>query len=127
MTCILCLWPSFTRISAQGHTEDGFAPVPRELYHTEWERRKLRNTLHLTLTACLGQCSLANVALLIVDGQSIWFHTITTEGQVLALYDYIEALLEAKGPLSPPFALQDNVFDGFVRSESDLASLSVLP
>jgi len=28
-----------------GHTEDGFAPVPVELYHSEWERRKLRNTI----------------------------------------------------------------------------------
>lgn len=108
-----------------GHTEDGFAPVPRELYHTEWERRKLRNTVHLTQTACLGQCSLANVVLLLVDGQATWFHSITTEAQVLALYDYLEAMLEAERHLPPPLLLRDNVFDGFAK-EGDLTSLPVL-
>jgi cobaltochelatase CobN len=109
-----------------GHTEEGFAPVPGELYHAEWERRKLRNTIHLTLTACLGQCALANVVLLILDGQTIWFHSIESEAQVLAIYDYIEAMLEANSSLTPPPLLRDNVFDGFSGSETGLVYLSVL-
>lgn len=109
-----------------GHTEDGFAPVPSELYHAEWERRKLRNTVHLTLTACLGQCALANVVLLILDGQTTWFHSIESEAQVLALYDYLEAMLAARSLLPPPLLLVNNVFDGFARSERDARSLAVL-
>jgi len=109
-----------------GHTEDGFARVPGELYHSEWERRKLRNTIHLTQAACLGQCALANVVLLILDGQMTWFHSIESEAQVLALYDYLEAMLEAKGPLLPPPLLRDNVFNGFVGSENDAVYLSIL-
>jgi cobaltochelatase CobN len=100
-----------------GHTEDGFAPVASELYHIEWERRRLRNAVHLTQTACLGQCSLANVVLLLFDGQSFWFHSMNTEEHVLALYDYIEAMLEANCLLTPPLLLADNVFNGFVWSE----------
>ena len=47
-----------------GRTEDGFAAVPAELYHDEWERRRLRNVVHLTIGGCLGPCALANVVLL---------------------------------------------------------------
>jgi len=108
-----------------GHTEDGFAPVPIELYHSEWERRKLRNAIHLTQTACLGQCALANVILLILDGQMMWFHSIESEAQVLALYDFIEAMLEVDSPLMPPPLLRDNVFDGFSGSETDSVNLPV--
>ena len=31
-----------------GRTGDGFAAVPAEMYHGEWERRRLRNLVHLT-------------------------------------------------------------------------------
>jgi cobaltochelatase CobN len=109
-----------------GRTEDGFAPVPSELYHAEWERRKLRNTVHLTQTACLGPCALANVVLLIVDGQAAWFHSIASEEHVLALYDYIEDLLAAEHPLPPPLSLRENVFDGFDGSAGKRVPLPVL-
>ena len=59
-----------------GRTEDGFAPVPTETFHREWERRRLRNVVHLTIGGCLGPCALANVALLLFDGQAQWFHSI---------------------------------------------------
>src|SRR5918999_5442454 len=76
-----------------GRTEDGFAPVPVALYHAEWERRRLRNIVHLTIGGCLGPCALANVALLLFDGQALWFHSMNSDAAVLALYDYIEAML----------------------------------
>ena len=37
-----------------GRVEDGFAPVPVDLYQDEWERRRLRNVVHLTVGGCLG-------------------------------------------------------------------------
>jgi nitrile hydratase accessory protein len=88
-----------------GRTADGFAPVPTELYHTEWERRRLRNVVHLTIGGCLGPCALANVVLLLFDGQALWFHSIDSEALVLALYDHVDAMLAAGGCLPPPLAL----------------------
>ncbi len=76
------------------------------------------NKIHLTQTACLGHCSLANVVLLLFDGQSFWFHSLDTEEQVLAIYNYVEAMLEADSALPPPAGLIDNVFNGFTSSES---------
>ncbi|KPL87962.1 cobaltochelatase subunit CobN [Ardenticatena maritima] len=94
-----------------GHTERGHAPVPTDLYHTEWERRKLRNKVHLTQGGCLGPCPLANVVLLIFDGRPIWFHSVNSREQILAIFDYIEAMLAADGYLPPPPDLADFVFD----------------
>src|SRR5262245_16533978 len=88
-----------------GRTEDGFAPVPTDLYHDEWERRRLRNVVHLTLGGCLGPCALANVALLLFDGQALWFHSVNSEALARALYDHVEAMLEGDGPVPVPPAL----------------------
>jgi cobaltochelatase CobN len=78
-----------------GRTEGGFPSVPTDLYHQEWERRRLRNAVHLTVAGCLGPCALANVVLLVIDGQALWYHSVNSEALVRALYDHIEALLGA--------------------------------
>lgn len=90
-----------------GQTDDGFAPVPAALYHAEWERRRFRNIVHLSIGGCLGPCALANVALLLFDGRALWFQAINSESLVLALYDYIEAMLDADAYLPPPVPLAD--------------------
>jgi cobaltochelatase CobN len=89
-----------------GRTEDGFAPVPAEAFHLEWERRRLRNVVHLTIGGCLGPCALANVALLLFDGQAQWFHSVNSEARALDIYDHVEAMLDADGCLPPPSALE---------------------
>jgi cobaltochelatase CobN len=88
-----------------GRTADGFAPVPTELFHGEWERRRLRNVVHLTIGGCLGPCALANVVLLLFDGQALWFHSMNSDASVLALYDYVDAMLDADRVLPAPPAL----------------------
>jgi nitrile hydratase accessory protein len=93
-----------------GRTEDGFAPVPAETYHREWERRRLRNVVHLTIGGCLGPCALANVALLLFDGQAQWFHSVNSDALALAIYDHVERMLEAGACLPPPPALAAHHF-----------------
>jgi cobaltochelatase CobN len=62
---------------------------------------------------CLGPCALSNVALLLFAGHQIWFHSITGDEQVTAIYDYIEAMVRADRYLPPPPELADQVFDVF--------------
>jgi cobaltochelatase CobN len=88
-----------------GRTEDGFAPVPADLYHAEWERRRLRNIVHLTVGGCLGPCALANVVFLLLDGQALWFHSVNSARLVVALYEHVEAMLESGATLPAPAAL----------------------
>ena len=93
-----------------GRTEDGFAPVPADTFHREWERRRLRNVVHLTIGGCLGPCALANVALLLFDGEAQWFHSVNGDALAHALYDHVERMLEADGCLPPPPALAAHHF-----------------
>lgn len=88
-----------------GRTDDGFAHVPAALYHAEWERRRLRNRVHLTIGGCLGPCALANVVLLLLDGQALWFHSMNSEALVLSLYDHVELMLDAGRCLPAPPSL----------------------
>jgi cobaltochelatase CobN len=93
-----------------GRTEDGFAPVPAETFHREWERRRLRNVVHLSMGGCLGPCALANVALLVFDGQAQWFHSIDSDDLARALYDHVERMLDADTVLPPGGSLADRLF-----------------
>ena len=88
-----------------GRVQDGYEPVPRDLYDAEWERRSLRNRVHLTIGGCLGPCALANVVMLLFDGRQAWFHSISTDAQVVALYDWIEDMIRHEAWTPPPGAL----------------------
>jgi cobaltochelatase CobN len=94
-----------------GRTERGYAPVPIEFYKQEYKRRKIRNTIHLSMNGCLGPCPLANVVLLFFDGRPIWFQSIATEAQIVAIFDYIERMIAADGYIPPPAELAEYVFD----------------
>ena len=96
-----------------GHTERGHAPVPVELYHQEWARRRIRHKVHLSLGGCLGPCALSNVVLLLFAGQEIWFHSVSGDDQIIAIFDYIEAMVRADRYLPVPPALASQVFDVF--------------
>jgi len=96
-----------------GHTERGHAPVPVDLYHQEWVRRRIRHKVHLSLGGCLGPCALSNVVLLLYAGQEIWFHSVTGDAQVLAIFDYIEAMVRADRALPPPASLVPLIFQVF--------------
>jgi cobaltochelatase CobN len=96
-----------------GHTERGHDPVLIDLYHNEWERRRLRNKVHLSMGGCLGPCALSNVVLLFFAGHDIWFHSVRGEAHVYAIYDYIDAMLAVGDYLPPPPALAANVFTIF--------------
>lgn len=103
-----------------GHEEKGHPPVPVDLYHQEWERRGLARFVHLTFTQCLGACALANVALLVIDGQAYAFQGMTAE-VVPVLFDFIEAWVAqgAPAPLPPPLA--ERAFHPYTWAEDAVA------
>ena len=69
--------------------------VPIEIYKEEWLKRKLRNIVHLTKGGCLGPCTMANVASLEFDGQSVFFQSVSHPWQVRLIFDYIEMMVRA--------------------------------
>jgi YHS domain-containing protein len=93
-----------------GWTEKGRAPVNVALYEAEWERRKIRNKVHLSFTGCLGPCAVGNNALLQLYGRSIWFKDLNGDQFIPPIFDYIEAMLEAGHVLPPPAEFEEHVY-----------------
>ncbi len=102
-----------------GRVDRGYAPIPVELYKSEWMKRKLRNVVHMTKGGCLGPCTLANVVTLLFDGNSVWFHSINNDWQILAIFDYIESMVKADRFLVPPSDLAEYVFQFYTWKGSE--------
>ena len=94
-----------------GWEEKGRMPFDHRLYADEWERRKIRNRLHLSFTGCLGPCATGNNALLQIYGQSIWLSDLNDPSLIAALFDYAEAMLDAGRVLPPPDALRERIYE----------------
>jgi cobaltochelatase CobN len=113
-----------------GRTDRGYAEVPVDVYKEEWTRRKIRNEVHLTKGGCLGPCALANVACLVFDGRSVWFHSVNSAWQVRQIFDYIESMLKADRFLKPPVELSEYVFNYYdwdVRKPTALSEATLPP
>lgn len=106
-----------------GRTDKGYAAVPVDLYKSEWLKRKLRNVVHMTKGGCLGPCTLANVVTLLFDGHSVWFHSVNSDWQVTAIFDYIDSMVEADGFLIPPAELNEYVFQFYTWKGAESPSV----
>jgi YHS domain-containing protein len=97
-----------------GWDEKGRALVNLDLYQQEWERRKIRNQVHLTFTGCLGPCAVGNNALLQLFGRSIWFKDLNDDGLIPQIFDYTEAMLRAGHVLPPPTELAEHIYERYL-------------
>lgn len=89
-------------------------PFPNDLWSSEWERRRVRNQLHLTFTGCLGPCAVGNSAVLLIHGRSIWLKDLNTADLVTRLFDYAENML-GSGQVEPaPPELREHIYERFV-------------
>ena len=89
---------------------------PQALWGDEWERRKIRNRVHLTFSGCLGPCAVGNNALLLMHGRAIWLKDLNDPELAPLVYDWIEGMLAAGQVLPPPATLRDHVYERFVVS-----------
>ncbi|HKX29616.1 MAG TPA: (2Fe-2S) ferredoxin domain-containing protein [Blastocatellia bacterium] len=94
-----------------GRTERGMPALPLDEFKQQWKERGVRLRVHLTVTGCLGPCPLANVVLILFDGEAIWLHSINSPEHVTEIYDYLEAMLRAEQYLPPPGRLADCHFN----------------
>ena len=97
-----------------GWEEKGRMPFDNALWSDEWERRRIRNRLHLTFSGCLGPCIAGNNALLQLHGRSIWLKDLNDPSLVPAVFDYAQAMLDAGRVLPPPPALAEHVYERYL-------------
>ena len=96
-----------------GNVERGFPEVPLDAFKSQWKARGIRHRVHLTISGCLGPCSVANVVLLILYGRILWLHSIDSPHQVTAIYDHVEQSLTVKECLPLDESLARYEFDRF--------------
>ena len=109
-----------------GRTDKGYAPAPVDTYKEEWTRRRMRNQVHLTKSGCLGPCTLNNVAHLVFDGHDTWFHSVNDPWLVVAIFEYVSAMLDADGPLPVPPELVEYTFN-YYTWDAGGAAMAALP
>ena len=97
-----------------GNTEAGNPPVPLDRFKKEWKERGIRSRIHLTVSGCLGPCSVPNIVLLMYRGETVWFHSINSNYEVVLIYDYLERLLQLNRFVPPQEPLSRKVFQRYV-------------
>lgn len=97
-----------------GWDEKGRMPFDNTLWSDEWERRGIRNRLHLTFSGCLGPCIAGNNALLLMHGRAIWLKDLNDAALVARVFDYAEAMLDAGAVVPPPPELASHVYERYV-------------
>src|SRR5215211_1998873 len=97
-----------------GWEEKGRMPFEPDLWGDEWERRRIRNRLHLAMSGCLGPCAAGNNALLLIHGRAIRLNDLNDPSLIPAVFDYAEAMLAAGHVLPPPPALSGHVYERYL-------------
>lgn len=107
-----------------GWAEKGRMPFENAVWSDEWEKRRLRNRVHLTFTGCLGPCEVGNNVLLQIHGRSIWFKDLNERHLPGRVFDFIEATL-AQGAVAPvPDDLAGHVFDRYLTPNDRLPGMT---
>lgn len=97
-----------------GRVEKGFPQLPLDEFKRQWKERGIRRRFHLTVSGCLGPCTLANVVLILFRGAAVWLHSIASDQDVTDIYDYVERMLVAERYLDPPPALAGRHFQRYL-------------
>lgn len=107
-----------------GWAEKGRMPFDNSLWSDEWDRRKIRNQVHLTFSGCLGPCAVGNNALLQLHGRSIWFKDLNEPTLAPKVFDYIEAMLAAGRVLPVPPELSGHVYERYLTPDDEAPRLT---
>lgn len=71
-----------------GRVEKGHNEVPVNELKRIWEKNKLHDKIKLTISNCLGQCSMHNVTLLKIGKKKTWIGKLSSEEHYAALVDW---------------------------------------
>ena len=107
-----------------GWAEKGRMPFDSAHWNDEWERRRIRDRVHLTFSGCLGPCAVGNNALLQIHGRSIWFKDLNDPSLAAKVFDYVEAMLAAGSVLPVPAALAGHVYERYLTPDDEAPRLT---
>lgn len=104
-----------------GWAEKGRMPFDNALWSDEWERRRIRDRVHLSFVGCLGPCAVGNSAMLVLYGQTIWLKDLNDPALAPLVYDWIEAMLAAERVLPAPGILAERAWQRYLPAPDGAA------
>ena len=93
-----------------GRTDRGNAPVPYESLNAAWKAEGLDASIHLSLSSCLGPCSMNNVVLMMNGQERVWLGRLTTDEQYTALLEWGRSISTGSSLSEIPNLLQTHRF-----------------
>ena len=93
-----------------GRIEKGNSEVPVEMLKSAWEEHNIDHTVELTITTCLGPCSMNNVSLLKTASRSIWLGKLNTLKHFEDLINWAKSIPEGEQFPTVPENLATNRF-----------------
>ena len=97
-----------------GNTKKGHNAVPTDFLEKEWERQGLAENVKLTISDCLGPCSMHNVALLKTSEGHTWLGNLSEISHFQALIGWASDVSQCGHYIDLPEMLETN---RFVRDE----------
>jgi predicted metal-binding protein len=96
-----------------GRTDKGKPPVPVDWLKQSWKEAKLKPSIQLTITGCLGPCDLVNVVCILTPQDQIWLGGISEQNQYESLLAWAKSSAEAGSIVDLPLELQQHQFKRF--------------
>lgn len=71
-----------------GNIEKGHDEVPVDILVEAWRKNSLEDSVDLTISGCLGPCSMRNVVLLETDQSPIWLGGLSSDSHYDAVVEW---------------------------------------
>ena len=94
-----------------GRTEKGNAEVQIELLKDAWEKNGLTEHVKLSISSCLGPCSMNNVSLLKADNNRTWLGKLMKEEHYQALVEWALDIANRGNEAELPEVLESHRFE----------------
>jgi len=94
-----------------GRVEKGHNEVPISKLKTAWKKKQLNDKIRLTISNCLGHCSMHNVTLLKTSNGQTWLGKLNQEEHYSALVKWACNIKEQKKEIALPKILLQNKFN----------------
>lgn len=85
-----------------GRVERGNNEVPIDALRQAWGELELSAHVKLTVSSCMGPCSMNNVALVKTDNERIWLGKLNAQEDYEALIDLAHGLAQGDGRIQLP-------------------------
>ena len=93
-----------------GNLEKGHDEVPVDALIEAWEKNSLGDSVELTISGCLGPCTMRNVVLLETDQSQIWLGGLSSDSHYDAVVEWACDFSQRGNSCEMPEVLTSQIF-----------------